>query len=441
MSNSFIRRLCLALAGLWLACAVRADIPNPFPAEEVSLRTLPNGLRLVMREDHSLPIVAMEVVVRGGSAADGDSPGVAHYCEHLVFQGTKHFPGHLAPQAALEQVGGISEATTSRDMTRFSATAPAAQLPLLVSVLADVMLAPTLDADDFDRERATVLAEIQRDGDSPLAPLLNAGYLASYPTHAYHGRPTGTIEDVLRLSVDDVRRYHHAWYVPNNMSVVLVGDVTAARAVALVTQAFGAAKRGEVPDWPAPAPPVPPASPHVARPGTDTYQLLVLPAPAANDLAGTVAADVLMTMLTEGDNSLLAAQWAHDGIPVIDFGGEFITSRAPARLMLWARTDPRLVGKLKRSTQALLAQLAAGTVPGDAFLRARETLATHLLLDNETYSEQAATLAFYEGLAGVDGITRYLPAVLALTPAQLQAAVPLKPLAWITMGARPEEGE
>ncbi len=74
------------------------DIPNPLPADEVSFQSLGNGLRLVVREDHSLPLVAMVVVVHAGSARRADTYGIAHYLEHLVFQGTAHYPGPLAPQ-------------------------------------------------------------------------------------------------------------------------------------------------------------------------------------------------------------------------------------------------------------------------------------------------------------------------------------------------------
>ena len=428
---------------LFLGCAMAwAGIPNPFPAEGLSEQTLPNGVRLVVREDHSLPIVAMVVTVRRGACGDGETPGAAHYCEHLVFQGTKRYPGRLAPQNALEHAGGISDAVTTRDSTRFQATVASNQVQLLVTVLADVVCAPTLEEDNFDLERPTILAEIQQEGDTPLSALLNAGYLASYPAHPYRNKPSGAIEDILRLHVDDARAYYHRWYVPNNMSVVLVGDVTAQQALTLVTQAFGTAKTAALPDWPDVDPlPVKTATAHIANALPDTWQLLVFPAPAYSDFAATVATDVLMNLLTDSGEALLGARWAHDGIPVTNYGGEFISARQPGRLMLWAETDPAVAAKLKHSTLALLAELAAGNIPEDALARAKQRLGTHLLLDNETYSQQAATLAFYEGMGSMHEISRYLPTALALTPAQLQAVVPTKPLAWITMGHRGEGSE
>jgi len=441
--SSSARRWCGLLVLLWVGSLLaHAEIPNPFPAGELHEFTLPNGLRLVVKEDHSLPITAMVVTVHGGASVDGNTPGAGHYCEHLVLQGTRHYPGRLAPQDALERAGGVSEATTTRDMTRFQATVVSSQVRLLVDVLADVVGAPTLDEDNFDHERPTILAEIQQEADSPLFALLNAGYAASYPTHPYRLRPSGTIEDILKLHVDDVRAYYRRWYVPNNLSVVLVGDITAPRALELVTRAFGAAKSTAVPDWPDMDPtPAKTVSGHYPTAQPDTYQLLVFPAPAYSDFSATVATDVLMSLLTDGNEALLPARWIRDGISVTNFGAEFVSARQPGRIMLWAETPPAAAEKLKRSTLALLAELAAGNIPAAGLAAAKQRLGTHLLLDNETYSQQAVTLAFYEGLGGMQPISRYLPSVLALTSAQLQAGVPTKPLAWITMGQRPEGGE
>ena len=103
MQNIIITALLLAGGQLCRA----QEIPDPFPAAEIFQQTLPNGLRLVLREDHSLPLVAMVVTVHAGSASEQQAHGIAHYLEHLTFQGTRHYPGALAPESALEQVGAI----------------------------------------------------------------------------------------------------------------------------------------------------------------------------------------------------------------------------------------------------------------------------------------------------------------------------------------------
>jgi len=416
-----------------------AGLPNPFPAGCITVRALPNGLRLVVREDHSLPIVSMAVAVRGGSGA-GDAPGAAHYLEHLVLQGTKRYPGRLAPQYTLEEVGGVSEAVTSRDMTRIQATVASDQARLLVDVLADVVTAANLDDESFARERATVLMEIQDMTDDPRALLLNLGYQFSYRSHPYRFRTTGSIEEVLRLSADDVRACYRRRYVPNNMSVVLVGDITPEQAFELVVERFGEAKTAQLPSWPAAEQPVAgePVEGHVATDLDYTYQVMAFPAPSMSNINGTLATDLILSLLTGSDDGLLLEQWKKDGVPVIDFGAEFVSSRGPGRLLIWALTEPGQAARLRRSTMNLLSSLAARPTPAETLALAKGRLAAELLMGNETYSQQAATLAFYEGLNEAGALIRYIPAVEALTAAQVRAAMPTRLLAWITLGHRPE---
>lgn len=443
ITNRYLWRcwILLVVFGCGMSLVRAGDIPNPLPSSEVVQQTLPNGLRLVVREDHSLPTVAMVVVVRGGSAVDGDTHGAGHYLEHLLFQGTKQYPERLMPQFVLENAGGVSDAVTSRDMTRIQATVGSDRLNLLVDVLADIVLAPTLDEESFQRERATVLAEIQREGDTPLSALINAGYWYSYRMHPYRFRPAGSIDDILTLKWSDIRTRYRRWFVPNNMSVVLVGDVTPVQARTLVDAAFGTAKSAALPSLPlAETTGGATIRGEIARPFASTYQLLAFPAPASSDFVTTAALDVLMAMLVDGEEALLPAWWEKSGIAVINFGGEYISSQQPGRFMLWANTDPNTAVALRKSTLALLRELSTnGAIPEELLARAKQRCAARFLLENETYSQQAATLAFYEGVGGAQYAMRYVPTVQGITRTQLRAAIPVKLLSWVVMGKKPEE--
>lgn len=436
-----VRTLACALLLAGAVALVRAqEIPNPFPPGERYVKTFANGLRLVVREDHSLPIVAMTVVVRGGAAVDPQGRGIAHILEHLVFQGTKNYPAPLAPQYALEEVGGISNAVTSRDMTRFQAAVGSAQVDLLVRVLAEITQSPTLAAERFDKERPVILAEIQREEDNPITSVLNRGYQLGYRTHPYRFSPSGTILDLLQLQAVDVRSYFKHWYVPNNMSVVLVGDITRARATALVEKAFGAEKSVTLPARPQPETTVPAtaARAHFPRDLPDTYQVMVFPGPASRDFSATVTTDVLMSLLADGQDALLPACWAQEHVAVSSFGIEFVTARDPGRFLIWVQTAPNQAAKARNTTLRLLQQLSAGQVPPAPLQLAKQRVASEFLLENETYSQQAATIAFYEGLGEGTRLSQYVPTAQAVTLEQLRAAVPTRLAAWVTLGARVE---
>ncbi|MHB9025703.1 MAG: M16 family metallopeptidase [Armatimonadota bacterium] len=416
-------------------------IPNPFPLEGLSCSTLPNGLRLVVREDHSLPIVTMVVVVRGGGGANINPRGLAHYLEHLVLQGSRQYPEPLAPQFALEQVGGTSNAVTSRDLTRFAASVDSASVELLTKVLADVTLHPLLTDEAFADERPVILAEIQRGEDTPLAYGMNRAFSLSYRNHPYRESPLGSITEILTLTADDVRQHYHRWYLPNNMSVVLVGDVTPARAQQLVQQAFGGAKSGRVPAFPPPETASESmAVAHYPQDQDDTLQILAFPAPASSDFATMAATDLVMTLLINGGNALLPAHWARNGIAVMQSGAEFASQRDPGRLFIWAKTKPEDAVKWRDVTVGFLRTLTVKPIPDDVLAAGKQRMAAQFLLDNESYSQQATTLAIYEALGGAKLACQYLPTVQGLTGPQVQHAVPTRPLAWVTIGKKPKGG-
>lgn len=416
-------------------------IPNPFPEKSVATRTLSNGLRLVVREDHSLPVVSMVVVVRGGSSALANSRGAAHYVEHLVFQGSRLHPAPLSAQYALEAAGGISTGVTTRDMSRFQAVMPSTDAELMVTTLADITLHPLLTEEAFARERPVILAEVQRAGDQLLTPAINGAYLLTYAKHPYKHLPTGTLNDVLTLTYDDVRAFHAQWYAPNNMSVVVVGDITTDRAVALVKKSFGSAPSVKLPDPPTAEPerPTDTARAHFPRAANGTYQVLAFAAPGAKSYQAMVATDVLTALLADGPEDTLSSRWSRDGLETPDFGIEFVSMRDAGRCFIWAKSTPQLAKRVRESTLSLLADLRRDGIPPAAVEDAKQRLAAQFLLENETYSQQAASLAFYEALGGAELACRYLPAVAAMTPDDVRRVVPEPLLGWITVGDSVEE--
>lgn len=431
--------LALLIAGVLPACA--QDIPNPFPAGTVKvLPTLPNGLRVVIREDHALPVVAMQVVVRGGSATEPKAAGVAHFLEHVVFKGSREYPEPLAAQYALETAGGISNATTSRDTTRFYASVPSDQVELLVKVFADITLHPLLTDAICEYEKPIIQAEIARQREDPVAMLIDSAYAFTYHTSPYRSSTRGSESDITAITPEAVRAFHARWYVPNNISVILVGDITVERAESLLRQTFGAAR-----SRPLPEPVTPeivsfrqPATAHFAKGLPNTYQVLVFATPPANDLAATLATAMALTGLTDGPDALLPACWANDGVTVRRFGVEVVPSAHPGRLLLWAETTPEMAERWCNSTINGLSALTKARITDDRLTGIKQRLATRFLLQNETYSQQADTLAFYEGVGGAELASQYDAVLLKITGEQVRAAIPTKTLAWLTLGQSPK---
>jgi zinc protease len=418
-----------------MVCA--AQIPNPFPpGSVVSLPPLSNGLRIVLRENHAQPIVAMEVVIRSGAAAEADMPGVAHFLEHVSFEGSEHFPDRFGPQYALESVGGLSNAVTRRDVIRYNGAVASDQAPLLATVLADIVLHPLLADASLVSQRPVISMEYDHQMLDPVTALVNTAYQATFPGQPYGVAPVGTMEDIQRVTPAMVRDFHRHWFTPNNMTVVLVGDITMARAQSVVQAAFGDARSAILPavapmDYRFHSEAV---TIHLAWSLPTTYQVMVFSAPSATDFKQFVATQVLASLLINSDDALLPARWADAGLHLGQFGQEYVGSKYPGRLLIWAQTLPADADSLFKTTCAALVALRQTLLPAQNLSRAKSALTLRFLHDNATYSDQAATLAFYASLGDEFGAENYLSAVQTVTDEDVRAQAPKSYLARITLG-------
>ena len=208
---------------------------------------LPNGLKVILTEDHRLPQVAVNVSYHVGAANQmpGRS-GFAHLFEHMMFTSTQHVKD---PDSTLESVGASGvNATTSYDRTNYSVTVPAHQLPVALWLESERMafLLPTLDTEKLRIQRDVVANELrQRYENSPygLAVLRICDLLYPSP-HPYYHCVIGDIEEIQEASLDDVRDFFHHYYGPNNASLALVGDFDPAVARSLIEKYFGDVPRG-----------------------------------------------------------------------------------------------------------------------------------------------------------------------------------------------------
>lgn len=210
--------------------------------------TLPNGLTVILHEDHNLPIVAVNIWYRVGSK---DEParrsGFAHLFEHLMFMGTERVPG-LDFDNIMEAGGGSNNATTSEDRTNYYETGPSSLLPTLLWLEADRLedLGRMMTQEKLDRQREVVRNERRQSYENrPYGKADLAVYGLMFPEgHPYHIPVIGTHEDLEAATVDDVKNFFATYYVPSNASLVVAGDFDPAEVKPLIEQLFGSLPRG-----------------------------------------------------------------------------------------------------------------------------------------------------------------------------------------------------
>ena len=218
------------------------------PKLQYQLTTLPNGLTVVLEEDHSTPIVHLQLWYHVGSKNEKPGrTGFAHLFEHLMFKGSKN----VSPEAhtsMVASVGGQSNAYTTDDETVFWETVPAQYLPMILWLEADRMATLKVDKDTFTNEREVVKEERRmRVDNQPYGRLNEIIYDQAFTVHPYKHATIGSMQDLEAASVDDVRDFYHTYYVPANATMALVGDFDSAQAMQLITQYLGRVPKAERP--------------------------------------------------------------------------------------------------------------------------------------------------------------------------------------------------
>ena len=209
---------------------------------------LPNGLTLVIHEDHSDPIVQVDVTYHVGSAREqiGKS-GFAHFFEHMMFQGSDHVKDEEHFKLVTD-AGGTLNGSTNRDRTNYYETVPSNQLEKMLWLEADRMgfLLDAVTQKKFEVQRATVKNERGQNYDNrPYGLMAEVTSRNLYPYgHPYSWLTIGYIEDLNRVEVNDLKNFFLRWYGPNNATVTVGGDVKTAEVVKLVEQYFGSIPKG-----------------------------------------------------------------------------------------------------------------------------------------------------------------------------------------------------
>jgi zinc protease len=226
--------LAVVLAIVTLDAAVRP------PRLVYELVTLPNGMTIVFSEDHSTPIVHVELWYHVGSKDEkAGRTGFAHLFEHMMFKGSKNVePEEHA--SIIASVGGQSNAYTTDDATVFWETLPSQYLPLALWMEADRMATLRIDKATFIAEREVVKEERRlRVDNQPYGRLSEILYDSFYTVGPYKHTTIGSMKDLDAASVEDVRDFHNTYYAPGNATLAIVGDFDIVQAKELVTRYFG----------------------------------------------------------------------------------------------------------------------------------------------------------------------------------------------------------
>ncbi|MGE3536495.1 MAG: M16 family metallopeptidase [Candidatus Tectimicrobiota bacterium] len=409
-----------------MAIATAFSLPGSAREEygpHAEVHTLRNGFQVVVLEDHSAPVVALQTWVRFGSAdEEPNDAGIAHVFEHMLFKGTTRFPqGEIA--GLIEGAGGSVNAWTSYDETVFHVTIASRFWETGFDVLSDAILHSLFTPHDLAHEKEVVYEEFRRGKDSPDREIGERLFELTFTTHPYR-RPIIGFEDTFtRITSDDMRRIFQTWYVPNNMLLVAVGDLDTEVLLRAVEERFGNIAARPLPPRPRPEEPLQ-ATPRVAvLPFQAELARIEIAFPSVEATDPRVPAlDLLSDLLGSGYNSALymalkrRRELAHD---VYAFN---YTPRDRGVFLLGASCEPAQVPEVLRGLMQQVHEPAV-TLSDHELTVAKTRIVSHFVHARETYQGIADQLGRSALIYGDPNYgAHYIAAVEALTHTDLREA-------------------
>ena len=422
-----LARALVAAAVLATAAPVSAELD----LRRAGVSHLPNGLTVIMLEDHSFPLVSVQMLYKSGSAAETTGKtGLAHFLEHLAFRGSEHFPEARATDLIYD-AGGEWHGYTAMDQTTYFATMPKGGLDLLLRIEADRMARVVIDPASIAAEKGAVITELHSYENDPTSVLQEAVTRTALQAHPYGSPMAGYVSDVERLTADDARAYYASHYAPGNAVLAIVGDFAPAEAAALVSKDFA--------DVPARPVATPNFTAELAQQGERRMRLggpvdrqyfeLAFHAPAASS-PDFPAFLVLQHILSGGSGvNLRQDDWsatkAIKGSLLFGTTDDIATWLPPTRDPFLVTVSGSIAAKsdraaLERQVLSRIAVLRDRPTAGPILAAAKAAVTRAVGEDVQTTEDAAHQLAFFEGVGALHELLDMRRLIAVVTAADVQ---------------------
>src|SRR5579862_4749176 len=215
---------------------------------DVKTTMLDNGLTIIVREDHSAPVVSAQAWAMAGSVHEGKwlGAGLSHVLEHMLFKGTTTRPGSRIDQE-VQEAGGYMNAYTSFDRTVYHIDVPNTGARVAIDILCDIMQHATLPSDELEKEKQVIVREMDMNLDDPGRRASRRLFETAYTRSPYRFTIIGYPDIFHEVKQPDLLEYYREKYAPNNVFFVITGDLRAEDALAQVREAYAKSKAKALP--------------------------------------------------------------------------------------------------------------------------------------------------------------------------------------------------
>ena len=427
--NVTVRRVLGVVLGVF-CLPLAAIAAESQPTHEFRLA---NGLKIIVREDHRAPVVVSQLWYKVGSSYEtAGQTGLSHALEHMMFKGSRKLgPGESS--RILRELGAEENAFTSDDYTAYYQVLASDRLAVALELEADRLASLKLPADEFAREIEVIKEERRlRTDDKPSSLAYERFKALAYPASGYRNPTIGWMADLKRMHVDDLRAWYRTWYVPNNATLVVVGDVQPEKVKALAERYFGSIPARPVPAAKAPL--------ELAEPGerrTTLYLKTQLPSllygfnvpslGSAKDAKPVHALRLISALLDGGDSARLPARLER-GEELVSGASTWYDAHARGDSLFVISATPNVqTGKTLQQVEdglwSQLKDLQDNPPSTEELARVRAQVIAGLVYERDSITSQATSIGELETV-GLSWrlLDQDLAALESITPADIQAA-------------------
>ncbi len=386
---------------LLLATLAVVSSPSSLAQPEVHEFTLENGLKVLLVPRAGTGITAVDIWVNVGSLNETrEISGISHFFEHMLFKGTEKRPGGIDREIAA--LGGRTNASTSYDFTHYYIILPSEHTELAIDIIADITQNSTFPEEEIAREKEVVLREQQQRSDSPSSFAFFTLRQEFYTVHPYKLPIIGFADSLERLTREDFLNWMRTYYVPNNMTLVVAGDIEIEKTLQIVREKFGAMAPKAIPPQQYPKEPARTQKTvkEIRRDVSQGYLIFAWPGPSVKEAQDVYAMDVLITLLSEGRGSRFYKKLRKELGLVTTIDAGYFTQKEPGIFNIYAEFPYENRAAVEQTILAELREILDGKLSPDEVERAKTVLLAREALQAETSAGIAGTLGFYAIVAG-----------------------------------------
>ncbi|MHC1728817.1 MAG: M16 family metallopeptidase [Syntrophobacteraceae bacterium] len=392
--------------------------------KDASEARLSNGLKVIMLENHKAPIVSFQVWYRAGSRyEETGKTGLAHVLEHLMFKGTRKVSGEDFTRI-IDELGGQENAFTSNDFAGYFENLVSSQIGVLIELESDRMANLVLKESDFRTERMVVMEERRmRVDDNPQAFLVEQFEAAAYQSQPYRWPVIGWVDDLERLTLEDVRAFYTAFYNPANAFLVIAGDFKKESLIPELEKAFGKIASG-----------MPGPQFHLQDPpqAGERRVLVERPAQVGTIMIGyhvpnlksqdSYVLEVIRALLSEGKSSRLYDNLVRSSAVALEAAaGYSLTTRDPGLFYLMASVLPgKDMADVENAFYEQIDLLKSNPVEARELEKAKNQLEAAFVFSQDSIFSLAKSLAEYEIAYDWAAIGNYVPSIRSVTAEEIQ---------------------